>query len=74
MGKNMKNEVEAACIRGFIGIRVCQNEGYLCGVPIIRTEVFGGLYWGPLFWSFLNISRYTKPPLARTRGRKAFLL
>ena len=21
----------------------------LLGVPIIRTRVFGGLYWGPLF-------------------------
>ena len=33
MEKNMTNEVEAACIKGFIGIRVCQNEGYLCGGP-----------------------------------------
>ena len=22
----------------------------IMGVPIIRIIVFGGLYWGPLFW------------------------
>ena len=26
---------------------VCQNEGYLIGVLIMRTEVFWGLYWSP---------------------------
>ena len=25
-------------------------RGTFLGVPIIRTVVFGGLYWGPLFW------------------------
>ena len=32
-------------IWGFPKIR-----GTFLGVPIIRTVVFGGLYWGPLFW------------------------
>ena len=26
---------------------VSQNEGYYLGVPIIRSVVFWGLYWGP---------------------------
>ena len=30
--------------------RVSHNSGYLFGVPIIRTIVFWGLYWVPLFW------------------------
>ena len=25
-------------------------RGTILGVPIIRTIVFGGLYWVPLFW------------------------
>ena len=25
-------------------------RGTIMGVPIIRIIVFGGLYWGPLFW------------------------
>ena len=25
-------------------------RGSYLGVPIIRTIVFWGLYWGPLFW------------------------
>ena len=29
-------------------MRVSQNEGYDFGVPMTRTVVFWGLYWGPL--------------------------
>ena len=30
----------------------CRNlvSGYQSGVPIIRTVIFGGVNWGPLFW------------------------
>ena len=31
-------------------IRVSQISGTIVGVHIIRTIVFGGLYWGPPFW------------------------
>ena len=34
-----------ATIRG-----VPKTRGALFGVPIIRTIVFWGLYWGPLIW------------------------
>ena len=31
-------------------------RGNFLGVPILRLIVFGGLYWGPLFWE-TTISR-----------------
>ena len=34
-------------IQGF-GSRVSQNRATVLGVPIIRTIVLVGLYWGPL--------------------------
>ena len=44
MGKNIK--IEAT--RGFP-----QNRGTILGVPIIRTIVFWGLYWGlPIYGNY----------------------
>ena len=40
-------------IWGFPKIR-----GTLLGVPIIRTIVFGGLYWGSSFWGNYHIQDY----------------
>ena len=43
----MENDMETGVIQGFIGMRVSQNWGYHFGVPITRTVVYWGLYWGP---------------------------
>ena len=43
MEKKMENEMETGFILGFPKIR-----GTFLGVPIIRTIVFWGLYWGSL--------------------------
>ena len=40
-------------IWGFPKIR-----GTILGVPIIRTIVFGGLYWVPLFWEITILSLF----------------
>ena len=39
---------------------VSQNQGTILGVPIIRTVVFGDLYWGPLIWGNYQSPRVLK--------------
>ena len=32
-----------------------KNRSTILGLPIIRTIVFWGLYWGPLFWGNYHV-------------------
>ena len=45
MEKNLKNESWDACLGGIWWFP--QIRGTFLGVPIIRTIIFWGLYWGP---------------------------
>ena len=54
MEKKMENEMETGFIYGIIGIwgfpklgGEGRGGGYHIGVPIIRTIIYLGLFWGP---------------------------
>ena len=48
MENQMENEMEAGIIWGIRGIKEFPKiRGTLLGVPIIRTIIYWGLYWGP---------------------------
>ena len=38
-----------------VTVGVPKTRGTNLGVPIIRNIIFGGLYWGPLFWKHHHI-------------------
>ena len=44
-------------LHGYIW-RFPKIRGTILGVPIIRTIVFWGLYWGPVFWESTILCGY----------------
>ena len=49
-------------------------RGTSLGVPILRTVVFWGLYWGPLNLGHYHIPQYTKILIARIPGKVPLIL
>ena len=43
----MENEMETGIRKVIIGVRVPKIRGPILGIPIIRTRIYWGLYWGP---------------------------
>ena len=47
MEKKMENEMETGFYRGLSGLGFPNIRGTILRVPIIRTIVYLGVYWGP---------------------------
>ena len=62
----MEKKIEAT----IQGLGLPKIRGIFLGVPIVRTIVFGGLYWGPYLGKLSNsTSRFPKTTEGSHRGR-----
>ena len=59
----MENEMETGG-RGLWGLGFPKIRGTFLGVPIIRTIVFWGLYWGPLILGNYHVGLRSKEVLS----------